>query len=142
MNCQAYLVADLFSGSGGSPTGAVRVVAGSVSPTELVAVNRWPVAVETHHQNGQASVKETGAARTAVAFVITTEATGLFSGHARRYYSSGTGPTDHLPSQNEPQRDGSRFFPVGSAYGCGTLHRLNKLVTVSARPTHGLLIGE
>ena len=115
MNCQAYLVADLFSGSGASPTGVVRVVAGSVSPTELIAVNRWPVAVETHQQNGQASVKETGTARTAVASVVMTKATGLFSGHARRFYSSGTGPTDHLPSQNEPQRDGFRFCPVGSA---------------------------
>ncbi len=142
MNCQAYLVADLFSGSGGSPTGAVRVVAGSVSPTELVAVKRWPVAVETHQQNGQASVKETGAARTAVAFVITTEAPGYSLDTPAGTTRAGPVQRTIYPPRTNLNVTVLDFVQWRPPKVAALFHRLNKLVTVSARPTHGLLIGE
>ena len=47
----AYLVADLFCGAGGSSTGAKRAIAEMGMEMELVAVNHWPVAVETHRLN-------------------------------------------------------------------------------------------
>ena len=52
--CQAdepYLVADLFCGAGGSSTGAERAITATGRRMELVAVNHWPVAVETHQLN-------------------------------------------------------------------------------------------
>ena len=44
-------VADLFCGAGGSSTGAARAIAEMGGRMELVAVNHWPVAVETHQLN-------------------------------------------------------------------------------------------
>ena len=48
---EPYLVADLFCGAGGSSTGAERAIALTGRRMELVAVNHWPVAVETHQLN-------------------------------------------------------------------------------------------
>ena len=47
----AYLVADLFCGAGGTSTGATKAVEESGREIDLVAVNHWPVAVETHKLN-------------------------------------------------------------------------------------------
>ena len=46
-----YLVADLFCGAGGSSTGAQRALNEIGAEMNLVAVNHWPVAVETHQTN-------------------------------------------------------------------------------------------
>ena len=46
-----YLVADLFCGAGGSSTGAERAVKEFGGEMELVCVNHWPVAIETHKKN-------------------------------------------------------------------------------------------
>ena len=46
-----YLVADLFCGAGGTSTGATQAVAEVGGSIDLVAVNHWPVAVETHQLN-------------------------------------------------------------------------------------------
>ena len=48
---QTYLVADLFCGAGGSSTGAQKAIAATGGRMDLVAVNHWPVAVETHQLN-------------------------------------------------------------------------------------------
>lgn len=48
---KSYLVADLFCGAGGSSTGAERAVRTMGGRMELVCVNHWPVAVETHQRN-------------------------------------------------------------------------------------------
>lgn len=45
------LVADLFCGAGGSSSGAAKAIASTGGEMELVAVNHWPVAVETHQLN-------------------------------------------------------------------------------------------
>jgi DNA (cytosine-5)-methyltransferase 1 len=45
------LVADLFCGAGGTSTGARRALAERGLRMELVAVNHWPVAIETHRRN-------------------------------------------------------------------------------------------
>lgn len=45
------LVADLFCGAGGSSTGARRALAAAGFRMALVAVNHWPVAIETHSRN-------------------------------------------------------------------------------------------
>ena len=45
------LVADLFCGAGGSSTGARRALASLGFQMNLVAVNRWNVAIETHSRN-------------------------------------------------------------------------------------------
>lgn len=45
------LVADLFCGAGGSSTGARRALAALGLRMDLVAVNHWAVAVETHSRN-------------------------------------------------------------------------------------------
>ena len=45
------MVADLFCGAGGSSTGAEKAIAATGGRMELVAVNHWPVAVETHQLN-------------------------------------------------------------------------------------------
>ena len=45
------LVADLFCGAGGSSTGAARALADLGLEMELVCVNHWPVAIETHKAN-------------------------------------------------------------------------------------------
>ena len=46
-----YLVADLFCGAGGTSTGATKAVEESGREIDLVAVNHWQVAVETHKLN-------------------------------------------------------------------------------------------
>ena len=46
-----YLVADLFAGAGGSSTGAQQAIRRIGGRMKLVAVNHWPVAVETHQRN-------------------------------------------------------------------------------------------
>ena len=45
------LVADLFCGAGGSSTGARRALASLGFQMNLVAVNHWNVAIETHSRN-------------------------------------------------------------------------------------------
>jgi len=45
------LVADLLCGAGGSSTGAARALADLGLEMELVCVNHWPVAIETHSKN-------------------------------------------------------------------------------------------
>jgi DNA (cytosine-5)-methyltransferase 1 len=45
------LVADLFCGAGGSSTGCRRALKRRGLPMQLVAVNHWPIAVETHKRN-------------------------------------------------------------------------------------------
>lgn len=45
------LVADLFCGAGGSSTGARRALRQRGIEMELVAVNHWPIAIETHQRN-------------------------------------------------------------------------------------------
>ena len=46
-----YVVADLFCGAGGSSTGADKAISDIGGRMKLVAVNHWPVAVETHQFN-------------------------------------------------------------------------------------------
>ncbi|WP_316184698.1 DNA cytosine methyltransferase [Bradyrhizobium sp. SZCCHNRI1003] len=46
-----YLVADLFCGAGGSSTGAARAFAALGLEMELVCLNHWPVAIDTHTKN-------------------------------------------------------------------------------------------
>ena len=46
-----YLVADLFCGAGGSSTGAQKAIESIGGTMNLVAINHWPVAVETHSRN-------------------------------------------------------------------------------------------
>ena len=46
-----YLIADLFCGAGGSSTGAARAISEMGGTMDLVAVNHWPVAIETHQLN-------------------------------------------------------------------------------------------
>lgn len=48
---QQFLVADLFCGAGGSSTGAERAIRAIGGEMLLVAVNHWPVAIETHQRN-------------------------------------------------------------------------------------------
>lgn len=45
------LVADLFCGAGGSSTGCQRALTELGLEMELVCVNHWPVAIETHQRN-------------------------------------------------------------------------------------------
>lgn len=45
------LVADLFCGAGGSSSGAKRALARRGLRMDLVAVNHWNIAVETHAKN-------------------------------------------------------------------------------------------
>jgi DNA (cytosine-5)-methyltransferase 1 len=45
------LVADLLCGAGGSSTGCARALAALGLQMELVCVNHWPVAIETHRRN-------------------------------------------------------------------------------------------
>ena len=45
------LVADLLCGAGGSSTGCSRALAELGLEMELVCVNHWPVAIETHRRN-------------------------------------------------------------------------------------------
>ncbi len=44
-------VADLFCGAGGSSTGARRALKRLGLEMELLCVNHWPVAIETHKRN-------------------------------------------------------------------------------------------
>lgn len=46
-----YLVADLLCGAGGSSTGCARALADLGLEMELVCLNHWPVAIETHKRN-------------------------------------------------------------------------------------------
>lgn len=45
------LVADLLCGAGGSSTGAARALADLGLEMDLVCVNHWPVAIDTHQRN-------------------------------------------------------------------------------------------
>jgi DNA (cytosine-5)-methyltransferase 1 len=45
------LVADLLCGAGGSSTGCARALAALGLDMELVCVNHWPVAIDTHRRN-------------------------------------------------------------------------------------------
>jgi len=45
------LVADLLCGAGGSSTGCARALAELGLEMDLVCVNHWPVAIETHRKN-------------------------------------------------------------------------------------------
>ncbi|TJW14590.1 MAG: DNA cytosine methyltransferase [Mesorhizobium sp.] len=45
------LVADLLCGAGGSSTGCARALAEMGLEMELVCVNHWPVAIDTHQRN-------------------------------------------------------------------------------------------
>ena len=46
-----YQVADLFCGAGGPSTGAEKAIEEIGGKMELVAVNHWPIAVQTHQLN-------------------------------------------------------------------------------------------
>jgi len=50
-NGRIALVADLFCGAGGSSTGARRALLRLGVGLDLVAVNHWNVAIETHEKN-------------------------------------------------------------------------------------------
>ena len=50
-----YQVADLFCGAGGSSTGAEKAILEIGGRMELVAVNHWPIAVQTHQLNHPAA---------------------------------------------------------------------------------------
>ena len=50
MNPTIYQVADLFCGAGGSSTGAEKAIEEIGGKMELVAVNHWPIAVQTHRR--------------------------------------------------------------------------------------------
>lgn len=45
------IAADLFCGAGGSSTGLVRAAESLSVPLDLLAINHWPVAVDTHTRN-------------------------------------------------------------------------------------------
>ena len=51
LKTRVALVADLFCGAGGSSTGARRALAALGVQINLVAVNHWNVAIETHSRN-------------------------------------------------------------------------------------------
>ena len=51
LKTRVALVADLFCGAGGSSTGARRALASLGLQMNLVAVNHWNVAIETHSRN-------------------------------------------------------------------------------------------
>ena len=51
MTTRPYVVADLFCGAGGTSKGAAKAIASIGGRMNLVAVNHWPVAVETHQLN-------------------------------------------------------------------------------------------
>jgi len=51
LKTRVVLVADLFCGAGGSSTGARRALASLGFQMNLVAVNHWNIAIETHSRN-------------------------------------------------------------------------------------------
>jgi DNA (cytosine-5)-methyltransferase 1 len=51
MKRRKVLVADLLCGAGGSSTGCARAIRDLGLEMELVCVNHWPVAMETHRKN-------------------------------------------------------------------------------------------
>lgn len=51
MSRRKMLVADLLCGAGGSSTGAQRAMSELGLDMELVCVNHWPVAIDTHQRN-------------------------------------------------------------------------------------------
>ena len=51
MSPRKILVADLLCGAGGSSTGCARALADLGLTMDLVCVNHWPVAIETHTKN-------------------------------------------------------------------------------------------
>jgi DNA (cytosine-5)-methyltransferase 1 len=51
MTARKMLVADLLCGAGGSSTGCARALADLGLAMELVCVNHWPVAIDTHSRN-------------------------------------------------------------------------------------------
>lgn len=48
---RVFRVADLFCGAGGSSTGAEKAIRAIGGAMDLVAVNHWPLAIETHQKN-------------------------------------------------------------------------------------------
>lgn len=48
---RTFRVADLFCGAGGSSTGALRAISALGGTVDLVAVNHWDIAIETHSAN-------------------------------------------------------------------------------------------
>jgi len=46
-----FTAADLFCGAGGTSAGLIRAAAERGIPLDLLAINHWPVAVETHQRN-------------------------------------------------------------------------------------------
>jgi DNA (cytosine-5)-methyltransferase 1 len=48
---QEYKVADLFCGAGGTSTGAEKAIEELGGQMDLVCVNHWPVAIQTHRKN-------------------------------------------------------------------------------------------
>jgi DNA (cytosine-5)-methyltransferase 1 len=51
MSRRKLLIADLFCGAGGTSTGIDRALSRMGLPYELVCINHWPVAIETHKLN-------------------------------------------------------------------------------------------
>jgi hypothetical protein len=51
MSRRKVLVADLLCGAGGSSTGCARALRELGLEMELVCVNHWPIAIETHRKN-------------------------------------------------------------------------------------------
>jgi DNA (cytosine-5)-methyltransferase 1 len=51
MTRKRMLVADLLCGAGGSSTGCQRALAEMGLEMELVCLNHWPTAIETHRRN-------------------------------------------------------------------------------------------
>lgn len=51
MKRRTAVVADLFCGAGGTSTGAWKALLTRGIEMELVAVNHWPIAIETHSRN-------------------------------------------------------------------------------------------
>lgn len=48
---KTFDIADLFCGAGGSSTGAERAIIEIGGCLNLVCVNHWPIAIETHKLN-------------------------------------------------------------------------------------------
>lgn len=51
MTTRTFRVCDLFCGAGGSSSGALRAIRALGAEMDLVAVNHWPTAIETHSRN-------------------------------------------------------------------------------------------
>ena len=51
MTTKTYMVADLFCGAGGTSTGAMKAIEEIGAKLDLVAINHWATAIETHAAN-------------------------------------------------------------------------------------------